>query len=195
MQRCPCCEREFKNLTDYPVILVRAFKKLPISKKRFPVTKIEPFFDVDVGMGEISNRVPRKVVTLLKGRNQYERVEYHGREWRHCGYDCYDRITTRQAPVIEKLTPLLTGLESSIGKEFQIRKTLSKFKRGFDEQEPFQYAFEIPNAAGYYYFIFIESDKSQEDSREADLEVMQTSPHLIKYCTLAHIVYEGRLKK
>jgi len=195
MDHCPACEREFKGITDFPLVYVASFTRSDLSK--LSVYHITVFFGPNSKM--CNERPPALVLDFFRDRTAAAEFFHEGWKWTLEGE--WDRGLYRRenpdhkAMVVGKISPYLDSLEKLVGKEAPIAQIMPPFPQG----GYFKDAYFIPDSSNH--LMFDEKEKSPSGLRVSEIHLMGRGPNLgsaggptiQSLAKLGVLEYEGRI--
>ncbi|MFC1697725.1 hypothetical protein ACFL1H_05305 [Nanoarchaeota archaeon] len=195
--KCPCCDKELKKLSDYPLVYIKDFKRIEL-----PSDLVFPYHDheiyVEPGHPHCNKKVPIEVFDYFKKNNKAESFEFEEWKWTKKQGDHYYRSQDDQRElIVNNLKDYFDKLESYVGKEVPTKEFLPPF----DKDGYFNFAYQIPDTA--YPIMFSDIDNPPEDYKISVIKIMGEGPNfgsaggptLSSLANLAKVEYEGRLRK
>lgn len=129
MDKCPCCERKFNSITDFPRVLIRDFKKIEM-----PQELVFPSLASYVGPNSKcgNDRVPEIVSNYFKANKRERLFENEGIVWEFNGprgdTGTYIKTIKDVRKLIESnLKPHFDQLEALVGQEVPSKTIVPKF--------------------------------------------------------------------
>lgn len=200
--KCPCCEREFLCLEDYPVINIISFEKINI-----PTSLLNQEYIIYVGPKSKANneKAPAEVLAFFKLNHEAKEFEHQGWHWTlekdNLKEDCYLRHRyenfDQRDIIIAKLNPYLDSLEKLIGKEVLKEELLPQFEK----DRCFKFAYNIPETE--YKLAFHEQEETPTGLRITELQLlgegenlgMAGGPTLKIITNVGLLKYQGKTRK
>lgn len=200
LDKCHCCERDFKGLEDYPIIYLYKFKRVEI-----PVDFIFPFEDSELfttSNTSLGNKIaPEEVINFFSRELNAEEFKHQGWEWKiergEGDYpNFYRKYNLNQKDIIiTKINPYLDRLESLVGKEVALKEILPDFNKN----NYFKFAFDIPDTD---YNLALDEDGISNDFRISKISILEEGLNLgsaggltlTTLCEIGKLTYKGRVK-
>lgn len=198
LDKCPCCERDFKSLEDFPLIYLHNFERLNI-----PIDSVFPFEDGNIFVDHTSDagnkKAPEEVVKFFSDNLTEGIFYYEGWKWeikRQSRENFYHRMQVNQKDIImNKINPYLDRLESLVSKEVGLKEMLPDFNKN----NYFRFAFDIPDTD---YNLALNEEESSNYFRNSKILILGNGinlgsaggPTLTTLCEIGKLTYKGRVK-
>ncbi len=192
MDKCPCCERGFWRINDFPIVLV-----VRVDRLEFPEFVEGRRGERSIKIEESEKILPKKVLKLFKEQRP-RRARFGGMIYTaHAdGYEVHEDLTDEYKRAAESapVEKYLSTLESLAGQETETRNVLPKFELVKFDQHVGSF-YRVPNTDALL-------DVRKDVKTDADGWINGTAKctialfddaHFAYSVDMARLVYEGKL--